>query len=104
MTMSGKLATLDCGMTQVTSTSEVNVVGILAQMGARVISEVSNIMFEKFTQNFQALLEQQPAIGEAAVASPEAKPEPIRPGSILWEAVKQLFRRLLQWAKGLFSR
>ena len=40
--------------TQVTSISEVNVVGILAQMGSRVINEVSNIMFDKFSKNFQA--------------------------------------------------
>ena len=65
MTMTGKLATLAGGATQVTSTSEVNVVGILAQMGSRVITEVSNIMFDKFSQNFQAQLEQsadQPTI------------------------------------------
>ncbi len=77
MTMTGKLATLDGGATQVTSISEVNVVGILAQMGSRVITEVSNIMFEKFSKNFQALL-QQPA-GQPAVARAEAKPEPIQP-------------------------
>lgn len=103
MTMTGKLAALEGGATQVTSISEVNVVGILAQMGSRVITEVSNIMFEKFSQNFQALL-QQPA-GGPAVASAEVKPpEPIRPGSIAWQAVKSMFRRLIQAIKGLFSR
>jgi carbon monoxide dehydrogenase subunit G len=102
MTMTGKLATLDNGSTQVTSTSDVNVVGILAQMGSRVITEVSNIMFEKFSENFQALL-QQPT-DQSAVASTEVKPEPIRPGSIAWQAVKSMFRSLLQALKGLFSR
>ena len=102
MTMTGKLAAPDNGMTRVTSTSEVNVVGILAQMGARVITEVSNIMFEKFSQNFQALLQQsadQPAVASAAVTPPE----PIQPGSIAWQAFKGMFRSLLQALKGLFS-
>lgn len=91
MTMTGKLATLEGGATQVTSTSEVNVVGILAQMGSRVITEVSNIMFEKFSKSFQALLqapdEQLPATGT------DGKPEPIRAGSLAWQAGKRLFKR-----------
>lgn len=112
MTMTGKLATLADGATQVTSTSEVNVVGILAQMGSRVITEVSNIMFDKFSQNFQALLQQsadQPAIApagtaEAAAASPPlTPPAPIEGGSIAWQAIKQMFERLLQALKNLFS-
>jgi uncharacterized protein len=102
MTMTGKLATLDGGVTQVTSISEVNVVGILAQMGSRVITEVSNIMFEKFSQNFQALLRQP--TGESAAVGAEVKPEPIRPGSIAWQAIKDMFSRLFQAFRGLFSR
>jgi uncharacterized protein len=102
MTMTGKLARLDSGATQVTSTSEVNVVGILAQMGSRVITEVSNIMFDKFSQNFQALL-QQPT-SQPAISSAEAKPEPIRPGSLVWQVAKQMFQRLFQGLKRLFSR
>ena len=91
MNMTGKLATVEGGATQVTSTSEVNVVGILAQMGSRVITEVSNIMFEKFSKNFQVLLqapaEQLPATGT------DGQPEPIRAGSLAWQAGKRLFRR-----------
>ena len=102
MTMTGKLAVLDGGATQVTSISEVNVVGILAQMGSRVITEVSNIMFDKFSHNFQALL-QQPT-SQPAIVSAVAKPEPIRPGSLIWEAAMQMFRRLVLGVKRLFSR
>ena len=58
MKMTGKLRALDDGGTEVISSSELNVVGILAQMGARVITEVSNIMFEQFMNNFQTQLEQ----------------------------------------------
>ena len=102
MTMTGKLVTLNGGATQVTSTSEVNVVGILAQMGSRVIAEVSNIMFEKFSQNFQALL-QQP-VDRPGVATADVRPAaPIEGGSIVWQAFKQMLARLLQWLKKLFS-
>jgi carbon monoxide dehydrogenase subunit G len=52
MKMTGKLSALPSGGTQVVSESEINVVGILAQMGSRVIAEVSNIMFQEFTKNF----------------------------------------------------
>src|SRR5271168_1619358 len=57
MKLTSKLRSLEDGGTEITSISEVNVVGILAQMGSRMISEVSNIMFGQFTKNFQAQLE-----------------------------------------------
>ena len=112
MTMTGRLATLTDGATQVTSISEVNVVGILAQMGSRVITEVSNIMFDKFSQNFQALLQQpvaQPAAANDATAgastptSSASSPQPIEGGSIAWQAFKQVFSRWLQALTRLFS-
>jgi carbon monoxide dehydrogenase subunit G len=112
MTMTGKLATLDGGATQVTSISEVNVVGILAQMGSRVINEVSNIMFEKFSQNFRDLLQQSdrgPATvaaapaGVAAPSTPATAPAPLEGGSIAWQAVKQLLAHWLRALKNLFS-
>jgi uncharacterized protein len=86
MKMTSKLRSLEDGGTEVTSASEVNVVGILAQMGSRVISEVSNIMFGQFTKNFQAQL-QQPA----DTAAPEAKP--ISAASLAWAAAKGAFHR-----------
>ena len=70
MKMTGKLQAVDGG-TQVINASELNVVGILAQMGARVITEVSNIMFEQFVNNFRRQLQSPDAAGgEAAAAKP----------------------------------
>jgi carbon monoxide dehydrogenase subunit G len=86
MKMTCTLRSLEDGGTEATSVAEVNVVGILAQMGSRVISEVSNIMFQQFTKNFQAQL-QQPA-DEAA---PEAKP--ISAATLAWAAAKGAFHR-----------
>jgi uncharacterized protein len=89
MKMTGKLRTLDGGGTEVTSTSELNVVGILAQMGSRVITEVSNIMFGEFTKNFQARLAQPSDAPEAAAAAAK----PISGASLAWQAAKGVFRR-----------
>jgi len=88
MRMTGRLRALDSGGTEVVSTSELNVVGILAQMGSRVISEVSNIMFGEFTKNFQARLAQP-----ADAAAEPAPGEPISAASVAWQAAKGVFRR-----------
>jgi len=87
MKMSGKLRALPDGGTDVISVSEINVVGILAQMGGRIITEVSNIMFAEFTKRFQERLQQ------SSEAPPEtAEVEPIKAGSLAWEAAKGVFR------------
>jgi uncharacterized protein len=86
MKMTGKLRSLEDGGTEVTSVSEVNVVGILAQMGSRVISEVSNIMFGQFIKTFQAQL-QRPA------NTPAAEAEPVSAASLAWAAAKGAFHR-----------
>jgi len=65
MKMTGKLVATANGGTEVVSVSEVNVVGILAQMGSRVIGEVSNYMFEEFTRSFQQQLQQTATETEA---------------------------------------
>ena len=93
MKMTGKLRALADGGTEVTSISELNVVGILAQMGSRVITEVSNIMFAEFTRNFQTHLE---GLANAREAAAEAAAKPISAFSLAWQAVKQVFRRLKQ--------
>jgi carbon monoxide dehydrogenase subunit G len=99
MKMTGKLRTLPGGATEVASVSEVNVVGILAQMGSRVINEVSNIMFEQFTRNFQEKLQQEsagaPVPGAAEAAAPAAKP--IGGLSLAWRAFWSMIA-------GLFGR
>ena len=90
MKMTGKLRALEDGGTEVTSISELNVVGILAQMGSRVISEVSNIMFGEFTKNLQTRLSQPDQPSEAAT---DATGKPINAGSLAWRAAKGVFRR-----------
>lgn len=88
MKLTGKLRSLEDGGTEVASVSEVNVVGILAQMGSRVISEVSNIMFAAFTKNFQAQLQ-----NSEVAASAELKP--VNAASLAWAAAKRVFTTIL---------
>ena len=85
MKMTGKLRALPDGGTEVTAVSEVNVVGILAQFGARMINDVSDVIFVEFTRRFQSQLERAPG-----TADPDAKaspPEPVDAGSVLTAAL-----------------
>ena len=70
MKMTGKARSLESGGTEVTSVSEVNVIGILAQMGSRVIQEVSNIIFRPVHQEFSGAAERLPATAPATEAKP----------------------------------
>jgi carbon monoxide dehydrogenase subunit G len=84
MKMTAKATSLPDGGTEVASVAEVNVVGILAQMGSRMINEVSNILFAQFIKNFQAQLEQP-----AGAVPTEAKP--LSAASVAWAAAKGAF-------------
>ena len=53
------------GKTEVTASSQVNITGILAQMGARMIQDVSDQMLQRFTEAMQ---------GELAAAASAAPP------------------------------
>jgi len=90
MKMTGKLRALDSGGTEVTSVSEIGLVGILAQMGSRVITEVSNVMFGGFTKRFQAQLQHPADAGEGQAGGAEV--QPVKATSVAWEAAKGLFR------------
>ncbi len=85
MKMTGKLSAVENG-TEVVSVSELNVVGILAQMGARVINEVSNIMFEQFVKNFRQQLQD-------GGAAPASIPKPISAMGVAFSALKAAVTR-----------
>jgi uncharacterized protein len=57
MTMTGTLTALEGGGTRVLAVSELTVVGILAQFGARMMNDVADVMFKEFTTRFQHLLD-----------------------------------------------
>jgi len=68
MKMTGRLRSLPDGGTEVATVAEVNVIGILAQFGGRMINDVSDIMFGEFTKRFEQQLHQaaEPAAAPAA--------------------------------------
>jgi uncharacterized protein len=104
MKMTGKVRSLAERDSEVVTVSEVNVVGLLAQLGARMINEVSNKMFEQFTVNLQRQLEKE-RLAESGSAplqpeegNPEAQPIKALPlvasaiGEGIARSVKQIFR------------
>ncbi len=83
--MSSRLVEKVPGETEVTVVSEVNVTGILAQFGRGMIQDVSNQMFQKFTEAVRAALEPPaqeamaglPAVGAPTPSVPPAPAPPI---------------------------
>ncbi len=53
MKMVGKLKALNLGSTEVMGSSEISATGLMAQLGSRMVEEVSIQMFEQFTRNLQ---------------------------------------------------
>ena len=98
MKMTGKVHALPDGGSEVVSVSEVNVIGFLAQMGARMINEVSNKLFAEFTANVRARLEQERVTGsEATVAQTGTEePQPIDASRLALSVAKDSVTKLVQ--------
>lgn len=87
--------------TEVTVVSDVNVTGLLAQMGRGMIEEVSNQMFQRFTEAARAELESATAVaGGGSSTAPAAEPiEVVSFGSrLLGRAMGRAARRPGFWA------
>jgi uncharacterized protein len=98
MKMTGKVQILPDGSTEVASVSEVNVVGLLAQLGARMIQEVSNKVFAEFTANLRARLQQEraPEGDTAKVQSGTEDPKPINALPLVMEVAKEGVNKLVR--------
>ncbi len=94
MKMTGKLRSLPDGGTEVSAVSEITVVGLMAQLGSRMIQDVSAVIFKEFVKRFQQQLQQDPAAARPATS---ATPEPVQAlglvGSAIGEAVRRTFHR-----------
>jgi carbon monoxide dehydrogenase subunit G len=101
--MTSRLAERAPGETEATVVSEVNVTGILAQFGRGMMQDVSDQMFQKFTDAVRAALE-RPAgeTGHEAAAAPAAPAAPIDVASlgsqVAGRALLRAARRPLVWA------
>lgn len=124
MKMTGRLRSLPDGGTEVATVAEVNVIGILAQFGGRMINDVSDVMFGEFTKRFQQQLrdtvEPAPPVAEAApapvaaeasgtpvpapsaaadsaaVPAPPPPPEPINAPAIFFAALRAAVARFFR--------
>src|SRR5262249_20940281 len=116
MKMTGELRQTAEGATEVTTTSEVSIVGLLAQFGGRMINDVSNKIFEEFTKSFRSQLAKlsdlepqsgqapgdntgtpREAGGAANIAGPgQPEPEPIKALPLLLSALRDAFLRFIR--------
>lgn len=76
MRMKSRVTETAAGETEVTVTSDVNVFGILAQMGRGMINDVSDQLFQKFSDAMRRELETAAAPAVTAAAGASAFPPP----------------------------
>lgn len=105
MRMTSRLVESSPRETEVAATSEVNVTGILAQLGRGMIQDVSDQMFEKFTTAMRAELESASEGDGRAGEKPSAPRSPAAPidavsfgAGVLGRAVVRGLRLPLSWA------
>jgi hypothetical protein len=99
MKMRSRLTELGAGETQVDVVSEVNVTGILAQLGRGMIQDVSDQLFQRFTAAVRAELETAGPFPVGAESSPPPSPpanEPIQAVSFGAQVAGRTARR---WAR-----
>jgi uncharacterized protein len=101
MRMHSQLTEIAPARTEVATTSQVNITGILAQMGGRMIQDVSDQMLQQFTAAMQAEL----ASGSSGTAGPAtAAPPPSAPidavalgAGVARRAAGRMLRRPVFW-------
>ena len=94
MKLTAKVRALPEGGTEVATISELNVIGILAQMGSRMIQEVANQIFEEFTKNLRRQL--APKASETAADQPPGETKPIDAGSLAVSASIRAIGRIFK--------
>ena len=104
MRMRSRLVEKAPGQTEVVATSEVNVTGILAQFGRGMIQDVSDQMFQKFTEAVRAELEAKAQAAAGPVPAPAAEAAQAPPidavsfgAGVLGRALKRAVRGPVFW-------
>jgi carbon monoxide dehydrogenase subunit G len=77
--LTSRLREIAPGETEVTAVSQVNITGILAQMGRGMVEDVSDQLFQLFSQRLREALEREPAA--PSPPPPEAPPASAAPGA-----------------------
>lgn len=112
MKMTGSIRPLPDGGAEVAAVSEINVVGLLAQLGSRMIQDVSAVMFKEFVRRFQEQLQQAPKPSLSAEprpaeprpseprplgsGMPAAPPPPVNAGRLFWDALRHTIARFFR--------
>src|SRR5262245_2694762 len=78
MRMTSRIVERAAGQSEVSVTSDVNVTGIMAQFGRGLMQDVSDQMFQRFTEAMRAELEgpEAPAAAPATTGAPDAARDP----------------------------
>lgn len=77
------------GKTTVAVISEINLAGPLAQFGkGAIIQEIASRITADFVRNFEAHLSSASATQDTAAAVPQAKPQSLDAGSLLWSVLR----------------
>lgn len=98
MKMTSRLVERAPGETEVNVIAETNVTGILAQFGRGMIQDVSDQMFQKFTDAARVELERPAAEGGSAPGTPAAPLDVATLGSqVAGRALARAARRPLSW-------
>jgi carbon monoxide dehydrogenase subunit G len=101
MRMTSKLIEKSGGETEVTVNSQVNVTGLLAQLGRGMIQDVSDQMFQRFTTAMKTELEAPTGPDPASAASPVEEQEPIEVlsfgGAVIGRAIGRVLNRPEFW-------
>jgi len=82
MRMKSRVVARSPGETEVTVVSDVNVVGVLAQFGRGMIQDVSDQLFQRFSDAMRKELETPPAGAPAAPAPPAPPAAPAAPAAV----------------------
>lgn len=102
MRMTSRLVERGPGATEVTVDSDVNVTGILAQMGRGMIQDVSDQLFQQFTAAVSAALESAGPVAAGSRERGPAQAEPIQVVSfgarVVGRALGRAVRRPATWA------
>ena len=88
MKMTGALQALEGGGTRVVTASEINVVGILAQFGGRMMTDVADVIFKEFTERFRQKLNHPEA-------EPQDEAKPVNAARVVGSALSHSIRRVL---------
>ena len=96
MQLTASVTEAEGGGSDLVGTSEIKVMGKMANFGARMINGVADQLIEQFLTNFsnRVLAAGEGAAAEAAAAKVAEQPQSLNAFALLWAMIANFFRRL----------